>query len=234
MFGLSIFSPESMLSASDILEFFIRIVLSTVLGALVGLERTRRRKEAGIRTHCIVACSAAVFMIISKYAFLDAAVTAGAKVADPARIAAQVVSGISFLGAGVIFKNEGSIKGLTTAAGMWATAAIGMAIGAGLYWVGFIETVIIVIVQVVLHRFPIGDDSLTNQTITLTITKSTNILPDFEAFLKSFKGETIESHISASEDNICISAVVKLPEAIDYSDALKFMESHPGITGISV
>lgn len=227
MFGLSIFSPESMLSASDILEFFIRIVLSTVLGALVGLERTRRRKEAGIRTHCIVACSAAVFMIISKYAFLDAAVTAGAKVADPARIAAQVVSGISFLGAGVIFKNEGSIKGLTTAAGMWA-------IGAGLYWVGFIETVIIVIVQVVLHRFPIGDDSLTNQTITLTINKSTDILPDFEAFLKSFKGETIESHISAYEDNIYISAVVKLPEAIDYSDALKFMESHPGITGISV
>lgn len=126
------------------------------MGALVGLERTKRQKEAGIRTHCIIACAAAVFMILSKYAFVDPADVLGLAGADGARIAAQVVSGISFLGAGVIFKNGNSIRGLTTAAGIWATSAIGMAIGAGMYWVGLITTVIMMVAQVVLHRFPVA------------------------------------------------------------------------------
>ena len=101
--GLTEFLPEVTLTAYDNLEFFIRILLSAVLGALVGLERTKRQKEAGIRTHCIIACAAAVFMILSKYAFVDPADVLGTRGADGARIAAQVVSGISFLGAGVIF-----------------------------------------------------------------------------------------------------------------------------------
>ena len=81
---------------------------------------------------------------------------------DPGRLAAQVVSGISFLGAGVIFRdrNYSSIKGLTTAAGMWATSAVGLAIGAGLYWLGVMETAVVVISQPVLHRFPVGNDAL--------------------------------------------------------------------------
>ena len=129
--GLTNYLPETALTVFDNLEFFIRIVLAAILGALVGLERSKRQKEAGVRTHCIIACASAVFMILSKYAFIDTAALAGSRGADTARIAAQVVSGISFLGAGVIFKNGNSIRGLTTAAGMWGTAAIGMAVGAG-------------------------------------------------------------------------------------------------------
>ena len=115
--------PESYLTMYDNLEFLIRLLLAIMLGALVGLERSKRQKEAGIRTHCIIACSAAVFMILSKYAFLDISSVAGVREADPSRIAAQVVSGISFLGAGVIFKNGNTIRGLTTAAGMASSAA---------------------------------------------------------------------------------------------------------------
>ena len=130
--GLSVYLPESLLTVFDNLEFLIRIVLAAILGAMVGLERTKQQKDAGIRTHCIVALTSAVFMILSKYAFIDVVALAGSKGADPSRIASQVVTGISFLGAGVIFKNANfAIKGLTTAAGMWATSAIGMAIGAG-------------------------------------------------------------------------------------------------------
>ena len=140
--GLTAYLPETALTVFDNLEFFIRIVLAAVLGALVGLERSKRQKEAGIRTHCIIACTSALFMILSKYAFVDLVSVDGLRGADPARIAAQVVSGISFLGAGVIFKNGNSIRGLTTAAGMWGTAAVGMAIGAGLYWVGLILSLI--------------------------------------------------------------------------------------------
>lgn len=102
--GLTGFLPESTLTLYDNLEFLFRILLSAALGAAIGLERTKRQKEAGVRTHCIIACASAVFMILSKYAFIDTAALAGSRGADTARIAAQVVSGISFLGAGVIFK----------------------------------------------------------------------------------------------------------------------------------
>ena len=165
--GLTNYLPETALTVFDNLEFFIRIVLAAILGALVGLERSKRQKEAGVRTHCIIACTSALFMILSKYSFIDVTTIDGLRGADPARIAAQVVSGISFLGAGVIFKNGNSIRGLTTAAGMWGTAAVGMAIGAGMYWVGLIEAAVLVGIQIVLHRFPVGADALTTQEIVV-------------------------------------------------------------------
>ena len=123
--GFSSYLPEDLLTVWDNLEFLIRILMAALLGLMIGLERSRRQKDAGIRTHCIIAVTSATIMILSKYAFMDIASVDGLRSADPARIAAQVVSGISFLGAGVIFKdrNSSSIKGLTTAAGMWATSA---------------------------------------------------------------------------------------------------------------
>ena len=118
------------------LDFLLRILAACFCGACIGFERTKRFKEAGIRTHIIVCCAASLIMIVSKYGFADltnagGGVFNGTRGADPARIAAQVVSGISFLGAGVIFKNGSAVKGLTTAAGIWATAGIGLALGAG-------------------------------------------------------------------------------------------------------
>ncbi len=101
------------------------------LTALIGLERTIQGKSAGLRTQTIVGTSSALIMLISKYGFADV-LTAGRIVLDPSRIAAQIVSGIGFLGAGIIITRRGAVHGLTTAAAVWESAAIGMAVGAGL------------------------------------------------------------------------------------------------------
>lgn len=132
------------------LEEFIRqlwmlpdLLLSVLLGFAIGFERKLRFKEAGIRTHTIVCFGAALMMVISKYAFGDQA--------DAARVAAQIVSGVGFLGAGMIVYRQHEVKGLTTAAGVWATAGVGMACGGGLYLVAVGATALLILAQCVFH-----------------------------------------------------------------------------------
>lgn len=117
------------------------VLLSVLLGFIIGFERKQRFKEAGIRTHTIVCFGAAIMTVISKN------IGAG----DPGRIAAQIVSGVGFLGAGMIVYKQHEVKGLTTAAGIWATAGVGMACGAGLYIVAVGATALMVIVQCIFH-----------------------------------------------------------------------------------
>jgi putative Mg2+ transporter-C (MgtC) family protein len=106
------------------------LALAFLLSALIGLEREIKQKNAGLRTYTLVGVAAALFMLISKYGFMD--VLAPSRVVlDPSRVAAQVVSGIGFVGAGVIFMRRDVVRGLTTAASVWVTAALGMACGAG-------------------------------------------------------------------------------------------------------
>jgi len=233
--GLSTYLPESTLTLFDNLEFLIRLLLSAALGALVGLERSKRQKEAGVRTHCIIACTSALFMILSKYAFVDTAIGAdGLRGADPARIAAQVVSGISFLGAGVIFKNGNSIRGLTTAAGMWGTAAIGMAVGAGMYWLGLIEAAILVAIQIILHRFPVGADALTTQEILVEMEDTPELQAQFDALLKAHNGQVVESSLSRDEGYLRMEITAKLEPPITHDEALAFLKSNSGVRKVSV
>lgn len=233
--GLSTYLPESTLTLFDNLEFLIRLLLSAALGALVGLERSKRQKEAGVRTHCIIACTSALFMILSKYAFVDTAIGAdGLRGADPARIAAQVVSGISFLGAGVIFKNGNSIRGLTTAAGMWGTAAIGMAVGAGMYWLGLIEAAILVAIQIILHRFPVGADALTTQEILVEMEDTPELQAQFDALLKAHSGQVVESSLSRDEGYLRMEITAKLEPPITHDEALAFLKNNSGVRKVSV
>jgi putative Mg2+ transporter-C (MgtC) family protein len=116
------------------------LVLAFVLSALIGLEREFRQKSAGLRTHTLVGLSAALFMLISKYGFTDI-LAANRVVLDPSRVAAQVVSGIGFIGGGLIFVRRDSVRGLTTAAIVWLTASVGMACGAGLPLLALLVTV---------------------------------------------------------------------------------------------
>lgn len=135
------------------LWYILRMIIAGLCGFVIGVERRNRSKEAGVRTHCVVACASALMMIISKYCFADMPIGAdGFRGADGARIAAQVVSGIGFLGAGMIFVHKNTVTGLTTAAGIWATSGIGLAIGGGMYIVGVAATCIIVFVQIILHK----------------------------------------------------------------------------------
>jgi len=117
-------------------ETLLRIGAAAALGGVIGLERELDEKAAGLRTHMLVSIGAALFTMVGAYGFHDFLVNGGSVVrADPGRIAAQVVTGIGFLGAGVIFRQGFTVRGLTTAASLWVVAAIGMAAGAG-YWAG--------------------------------------------------------------------------------------------------
>ena len=122
----------------------IDLILAALLGFFIGLERKYRDKEAGIRTHTIVAFGAALMMIISRYAFGNGA--------DSARVAAQIVAGVGFLGAGIIVYKKNVVHGLTTAAGVWTTAGIGMACGGGLWLIAIIATILLILIQWFLHR----------------------------------------------------------------------------------
>jgi putative Mg2+ transporter-C (MgtC) family protein len=122
------------------IDLSIRLVVAALLGALIGVEREIHGHPAGMRTHLLVALGSAIFTVLSIYAFVD---TTGTSPLDPSRVAAQIVSGIGFLGAGAIIKDGASVRGLTTAASLWATAAIGLAAGAGEYIIGLTGTVIV-------------------------------------------------------------------------------------------
>jgi putative Mg2+ transporter-C (MgtC) family protein len=119
--------------------------LGLLLSAVVGLEREIRQKSAGLRTHTLVGVGAALFVLISKYGFRDVLLP-GQVIVDPSRVAAQIVSGIGFLGAGLIFVRRNSVRGLTTAASVWIAAAIGSACGAGLPWLAAATTVAYLII----------------------------------------------------------------------------------------
>ncbi|MBP5567447.1 MAG: MgtC/SapB family protein [Bacteroidales bacterium] len=123
--------------------FIMRIFVAGLLGGVIGFEREIRAKEAGVRTHFIVALGSALFMIISQYAFSGRF--------DAARVAAQVVSGIGFIGAGVIIFQKNVVRGITTAAGLWVAAAIGLACGAAMYPVAIAATLMTVLVLETMH-----------------------------------------------------------------------------------
>lgn len=143
-----------LLTVEPELQYIVRLLTAAICGALIGFERKNRSKEAGVRTHCLVACASALMMILSKYAYFDLMQYSEFVKLDPSRVAAGVVSGIGFLGAGMIFVHKKTVTGLTTAAGVWATSGIGMAIGAGMYLIGGAATLIILLIQVVLHLTP--------------------------------------------------------------------------------
>ena len=140
------------------LEFLMRIFCAAILGGIIGLEREYRAKEAGFRTHFLVALGSALFMIVSAYGFSDA-MNNELQRWDVSRVAAQVVSGIGFIGAGTIIfrKAENIVSGLTTAAGLWVTAAMGLACGGGMYVLAIGSTIMVLLgleaFNYFLHKF---------------------------------------------------------------------------------
>jgi len=131
-------------------QLFVRLILAALLGSIVGLERQRLDWAAGLRTHMLVCVGSALAMIVSAHGFTDVLVP-GKVVLDPSRIAAQVVSGIGFLGAGtILFLRHEVIRGLTTAAGLWTVACVGLAVGSGLYDAAVIATVLALIILALL------------------------------------------------------------------------------------
>ena len=142
-------------------ELILRLVLAGVLGGLIGYEREIRAKGAGIRTHFLVALASALFMVVSQWGF------AQADKFDASRVAAQVVSGIGFLGAGIIIFQKNNIRGLTTAAGLWVTSAIGLAAASGLYVISAVTTALVLICLEITHFYSVkGGDRIFEVTLS--------------------------------------------------------------------
>lgn len=147
----------------------LRLVLSCVCGFVIGSERENKNKSAGTRTHTLVCLGACLGMIVSKYGFHDIVKY------DAARVAAQIVSGIGFLGAGVIFIRKDSITGLTTAAGIWTTSIVGMAIGSGMYFIGLISAILIIMFQSFLYT---GEIFQKHEQLTIVIESENSSIID--------------------------------------------------------
>ena len=221
------------------LEFFLRVVVACFCGAAIGFERSKRLKEAGIRTHIIVCCAAALVMIVSKYGFADMAAPDGAglygtKGTDPARLAAQIISGVSFLGAGIIFRNGNSIKGLPTAAGIWATAGIGLAIGAGMYVIGTFTTAVIAVIQILMHKYTIGVDSTVVGHLKC-------IAPNEEAFRKALNAYIAKRRIQVQDMKIdfledgsaAYTLTLRMRQDVTVNDVSEFLESVGDVRAVS-
>lgn len=217
------------------LDFALRLIAACLCGACIGYERSRHFKAVGIRTHVIVCCTAALVMIISKYGFVDLTLPDGSPLhgtrgADPARIAAQIVSGISFLCAGVIFKNGNTIKGLTTAAGIWATAAIGMALGSGMYVMGLFATLVLAIIQFFLHKYSQGAHAYATNILVFTVQDGVNLYALLQPRLEKWKASILESRVTrGGNGRMEYRLTVRAPKEIPFTEVDEFVRENEGI-----
>ena len=175
------------------LELLLRVFVAMILGMLIGNERKNRMKSAGLRTHALVAFGSALMMVVSKYGFFDTVQ------GDGARLAAQVVSGVGFLGAGMIFVRHNLVSGLTTAAGVWTTAGIGLTIGAGMYFVGVFSTLMMVIMQSLSHKISYFSSVASAGLIRMTIQKRPGAVEEMERLLISHNVEIQGIQIQKTE-----------------------------------
>ena len=187
-------------------EIALRLFLACLFGGIVGFQRERHGSPAGFRTHILVSLGAALIMTLSMYGFSD--FTTVSK--DPARLAAQVVSGIGFLGAGTILRDKNSIKGLTTAASLWVVSAIGLAVGAGFYVSSFITTFLVFITlerSIELYFFR------SCQTIKVTTINGTCKLKEINRILETHKiaAQNITMMLKEEENKTAIEYKIKTP-----------------------
>lgn len=214
---------------SDLIYMF-RIVVAAACGAVIGVERSKRQKEAGIRTHLIVAIGSALMMVVSKYAFDDVVR------ADASRIAANVITGVSFLGAGVIFVKDSSIKGLTTAAGIWATSGIGLAVGGGMIMVGIFSTVLIILVQIYLHKYAGNIEGALNTYIKVTLkSNQSNTMRRLISCLDEHQIEVVNQRVKRNKDDTyTVNLAIKVPREERVENLSYLLEEDEDVVAIEV
>jgi putative Mg2+ transporter-C (MgtC) family protein len=205
-----------------------------VAGALVGFERELRDQPAGFRTHMLVALGSCVFTVISAYGFGALVGERGYVRVDPSRIAAQIVTGIGFLGAGVIFRQGLTVRGLTTAASLWVTAALGMAVGAGAYLVAGVGTAIAVLTIVALRPVRRAVRGLRSEQEELVL----EVLPEvpLEHLMKDLGAAGIRiDHlrvVDEGEDRIEVVMSVRIPPDSSPEEVMVLIRAIRGVRGV--
>ncbi len=213
------------------LDFALRLFVAGAMGVLIGLEREYRAKEAGYRTHFLVALGSALMMIVSQYGFMDVLKTDLIRV-DPSRIAAQVVSGIGFIGAGTIILQKQIVRGLTTAAGIWATSGIGLAVGAGMYAIGIAATLLVLLGLETLSYF-FKSIGLRNMMIDFSTDDKEAIKRVSQVFnTRNYIVVSYEMKEIPLNGKICyhVSMVVKAKRMNEEGLLLLFLQDFPDIT----
>ena len=212
-------------------DFVLRLVVAGVLGGIVGWDREYRAKEAGLRTHFLVAIGSALIMIVSQHGFADVLGKPGIGL-DPSRIAAQVVSGIGFIGAGTILIQKQFVRGLTTAAGLCATSGIGLAVGAGMYWVGVCAMVLTLVglefLTIVFKN--VGEHS----SLLVFSTKDKENLKRVanELHIRNYRigSYDVQQERSENTDIYHVTLVVKTKRHIDETLLFQFLQDLPDLT----
>lgn len=184
-------------------ELVFRITLAGFCGAMIGFERMNRLKEAGIKTHTVVALGSALIMVVSKYGFMDIYNSFGT-LNDPSRIAAQIVTGVGFLGAGMILIKKQTVSGLTTAAIIWTTSGIGMTIGSGLYLIGVSSTILLLCFQLLFHskfmrRIERSGETILVEMIADSMEEVLAVFQKHKININSFKVSKVENNITEIE-----------------------------------
>ncbi len=204
------------------LSSIYKLGLSLLLGSVVGFERKRKGQSAGVRTFALISMGATLAMILSIYVPQE---YLGLKNGDPGRIAAQVITGIGFLGAGAIMQMKGSVRGLTTAAGIWMVATIGMAVGVGMYFLSIVATSLILFILVQLerieHRLSVGAES---RIIRLKVGVIVSKIDDYRAVLARYHVSLTNVYVEYDyqEQVTRLNLIVLLK---DYTDYISLFES---------
>ena len=199
------------------LDFVIRLLVASLVGAVIGFERKYRAKGAGIGTHVLVAIGAALFMIVSQHGF------DGAPRFDAARVAAGVVSGIGFLGGGIILKQQNRVSGLTTAAGLWVTAAMGLAVGSGMYILGAASVLIVLLWADITHLLTrkVGKRQV---TISLTSNDKTALKDALQSL-----GKGVETFSLSKHDTVYKVLAVLNVRNKEYNQLIEKLSSFPEV-----
>ncbi|MEZ5103162.1 MAG: MgtC/SapB family protein [Draconibacterium sp.] len=212
----------------------IRILVSFAIGAIVGIERETHNQPAGLRTHILISIGSTIAMLVSIY--IPQTFTQFQN-GDPGRIAAQVVSGIGFLGAGAILKFGGNVKGLTTAASIWAMAALGLAVGAGMYLIGFIGLSVILFALVVMDIFEKKIfKERTPRKIEIVVRKKNSNIATFVKELKDLNIKVVSTGFerNVNEANDKITFFVEILRKFDVQKISEALETQPGVMSIAV
>lgn len=213
-------------------EFILRLFIAAMLGGAIGLEREYRAKEAGFRTHFLVALGSGLFMVLSQFGFTDALNLHQQVSLDPSRIASQVVTGIGFIGAGTIIFQKHVVRGLTTAAGLWVTSAIGMTAGAGMYVLSIAATVLVLLCLEALN-FILQHFGTRNINVTFSTPKEENIQAVLEQLRE--RGITFYSYEMQRKDTseghyYIVTMEMKLKRSHYQSELINFMADFKGVT----
>jgi len=218
------------------LEFYFvtlfRLLLACILGGLIGYERESMNRPAGFRTHILVCMGSALVMLTSEYIFMT---YKGTTNIDPARLGAQVVSGIGFLGAGTIIREGANVKGLTTAASLWAVSCVGIAAGIGFYGGAVVAALVIYLTLIALKKF---EDNLTRRKHLNILYVKTNNLPGQIGIIGNTFGKyditikNIEFLNNEEDDDVLIKFFVRIPSGIKKKTIVEELQKINGVSKV--